>query len=98
MHGDDILIHMTCTHFFYTHMLYCALCIYGSQTLDENFLKECEISDFMDFAKTCDEDHHVWFTLVKREQTTPEALTKIARAFQLPTTTKVFSFCGMMLG
>ncbi|CAK8992922.1 Multisubstrate pseudouridine synthase 7 (RNA pseudouridylate synthase 7) (RNA-uridine isomerase 7) [Durusdinium trenchii] len=60
--------------------------------------QECEVSDFVNFAKACDENcenSHVWFTLVKREHTTPEALNKIARALQLPAQTKAFSFCGM---
>ena len=35
----------------------------------------------------------MWFTLVKREQTTVEALNKLARCFRVPT--KTFSFCGL---
>ena len=44
-------------------------------------------------SQTCDPSAHVWFTVVKQRLTTPEAIAKLARAFQVPS--KTFSFCGM---
>eukprot|EP00434_Breviolum_minutum_P023574 symbB.v1.2.020794.t1/scaffold1769.1/size102324/4 len=55
-------------------------------------VEACDPWKLLDFAKG-NKDEHVWFTLVKREQTTPEALAKVARCFQV--SPKIFSFCGM---
>eukprot|EP00435_Cladocopium_sp_Y103_P056776 s1077_g19.t1 len=43
------------------------------------FTEGCDLSKLLDFAQRLPPEENVWFTLVKREQTTPEALAKIAR-------------------
>ena len=54
---------------------------------------QCTPMDLFTASQSCDPSGHVWFTVAKQKQTTPEALTKLAKAFQAPT--KIFSFCGM---
>ncbi|CAE7680993.1 pus7 [Symbiodinium sp. CCMP2456] len=53
----------------------------------------CTPADLLMLSKKCDPSAHVWFTLAKQRLTTPEAIAKLARAFQVPS--KTFSFCGM---
>ena len=54
---------------------------------------QCTPADLLMLSQTCDPSAHVWFTVVKQRLTTPEAIAKLARAFQVPS--KTFSFCGM---
>ena len=55
--------------------------------------KPCTPHELFTMSQSTAPSEHMWFTVAKQKQTTPEAISKLAQIFQAPT--KSFSFCGM---